>query len=247
MGGSEISYGVVFLLGVVSFLSPCVLPIMPAYLSLISGLSFDELQESDSVRGARWRLFGSALAFIAGFSLVIIGILGGLVTLFGNLDDEWKAWPRIGFGVITFIFALHMLGVFRIPALYKERRFHFNGKRMGYIGALLVGAAFAFGWTPCVGPLLGTVLAVTAITTKTSLLVVYTLGLAIPFLLSAVFVNLFLNSLRKMTKHLRTIEIISGVLLLVMGVLLVTNQLGLVSQQGGFLPDLSMKFEEWLQ
>ena len=233
--GTEVTLGIAFLAGLVSFCSPCVLPIIPAYLSLISGLSFEEMQAVDSTRSARWRLFSSALAFVLGFSLVTILLMGGIVTLFAQLDDSWKdrlTW--IGGGVVI-ILALHLIGLFRIKALFNERRFHLSGKKLGLLGALLAGIAFAFGWSPCIGPILGSVIMMAASTAKTVLLVSYTVGLALPFLLAAVFVNLFIGAMRKFTRHLRTVEIVAGALLLVMGVLLVTGQLSHVSQSAAFL------------
>lgn len=229
--GNELTFGMVFVAGMASFLSPCVLPIVPAYLSLISGLSFDELQQQASVKAARWRLFSSAIAFILGFSVIMVGLMGGLVALFSNASSDLKAQMSVALGVVIFVFALHMLGVFRIPALYRERRFHINTNKLGILGAFLIGAAFAFGWTPCIGPILSAVLGLVVSTTQTGLLAVYALGLAIPFLLAAVFVNFFLGSLKHMTRHLRTVEIVSGVLLLVMGIVLVTGKLGVISMQ----------------
>ena len=228
MTGSDISIGVVFLAGLASFFTPCVLPIMPVYLSLLSGLSFEEMQEESAIRGVRVKLVGNTVAFILGFGLVTVGLLGGIVAAMANLDEVWLSAFRIGGAVIVFILALHMIGVFRITALFKERRFHTAATKVGFLGAVLVGAAFAFGWTPCLGPVIGSVAGLAAGTAKTGLLLVYTLGLAIPFLFAAMFVNLFLASMRKLTKHLRTVEIVSGVLLLAMGVLLVTNQLSLL-------------------
>ncbi|MHB9025176.1 MAG: cytochrome c biogenesis CcdA family protein [Armatimonadota bacterium] len=251
MAGNEVSLGLVFLAGMVSFLSPCVLPIVPGYLSLISGLSFEELQEEASVRAARWRLFGSALAFIFGFSVVTVLLLGGIASLVSALGDQWRVIFRWVGGAIVIIFALHLIGVFRISALFRERRFHLGGKKLGYVGAALVGAAFGFGWSPCIGPILAGVLAFAAGTSTPSsawvLFIGYTLGLAVPFVLAAVFVNFFLGSMRKITRHLRTVEVVSGVLLLAMGVLLVTNMLTLVSENSGFLLNLTQKVEELLQ
>jgi cytochrome c-type biogenesis protein len=251
MGGEQLSYGIVFLAGVLSFLSPCVLPIVPAYLSIISGLSFEQLQEADSVRQARGRLFGSALAFVLGFSIVTTIFLGGIASLITTLPDAWKLGMRWVGGAIVIIFALHLLGLFRIRALFAERRFHIDGKKLGIVGAALAGAAFGFGWSPCIGPILSGVLAYAAGTatpvTAWLYFAVYTLGLAVPFLLAAVFVNLFLQSMRKMTRHLRTVEIISGSLLLVMGVLLVTDQMTVINQFGGGLAELSGKLEGLLK
>lgn len=251
MVGHDFSLGLVFLAGMVSFLSPCVLPIVPAFLSLISGLSFEELAAEESVRKARWRLFSSALAFILGFSLVTILLLGGIASIASKLDGEWKLIFRWVGGGVVILFALHLIGLLRINALFKERRFHLDTRKFGILGALVVGAAFGFGWSPCIGPILGGVLAFAAGTATPAhawlLFVSYTLGLAVPFLLAAVFVNLFLGSMKKMTRHLRKVEIASGALLLLMGVLLITNELTWVSQNGGFLLDISQKVEGLLK
>jgi cytochrome c-type biogenesis protein len=224
MGSEQLTIGGVFLAGVLSFLSPCVLPLMPAYLSLISGLTFEQLQDESAVRQARGRLFGSAIAFLLGFSLVTVVLLGGLVSAFSQFGQGREIMRYVGGGVVI-IFALHLIGVFRIRALFNEQRFHVQPKAAGVLGAALVGAAFAFGWSPCLGPILGTVLAVSAATAKTSWLAIYTLGLAVPFLLAALFVDYFLRVLRKITRHLRVVEILSGVLLLTMGILLLTDQM----------------------
>jgi len=247
----ELSYLMVFLAGMVSFLSPCVLPIVPAYLSLISGFSFEELQAQSSAQHTRWRLLISALAFILGFSIVTVVLLGGLASLVTTLGPGWRVGVRWVGGVIVISFALHLTGVFRIPVLFQERRFHLSNQKVSLVGAVLVGAAFAFGWSPCIGPILGSVLAfATGTATPTTawmLFVVYTLGLAVPFLLAALFAHLFLNSLRKMTRYLRAVEIGSGVLLFIMGVFLLTDQLGALSRYGGFLAGASETIEHWLQ
>ncbi len=248
MGEQGLSIGVVFLAGLVSFLSPCVLPVIPAYLTLVSGASFEELRDAQAPALSRWRLFASALAFIAGFSVVTVLMLGGMASLlaraYDTLTDERMLtlvrW--VGFVVIV-VFAAHLLGLFRIKALYNERRFHLTQNAWGIPGAALIGAAFGFGWTPCIGPILGSVLLYASGGASPEhtwwLLVAYTLGLAIPFLLAAVFVNLFLSSLRKLTQHMRVIEITSGALLLGMGIMLVTNNLALISDNAGVLRDLS--------
>lgn len=251
MHESGLSLGIVFLAGMVSFLSPCVLPIIPAYLTLISGLTFEQLSEAESVRKVRWRLFASALAFIVGFSLVTVLMLGGFASLITELGDAWQTAFRWIGGALVLVFALHMLGIFRINALFKERRFHLTDNKFGIAGAALIGAAFGFGWSPCIGPILGGVLGMAATSGSHAqvwtLLGAYTLGLAVPFMLAAVFVNLFLKSMHKITRHMRKIEIASGVLLLCMGVLLVTNQLTIISEHGGFLLALSQRLEGLFQ
>lgn len=251
MGGAQISLGIVFLAGMVSFLSPCVLPIIPAYLTLISGLTFEQLQEAESVRQVRWRLFGSALAFIFGFSLVTVVVLGGMASLVMQLSDAWLTAIRWLGGLLILAFALHMLGVFRIKAFYIERRFHLTGNKFGIPGAALIGAAFGFGWSPCIGPILGGVLGMSIGSSSPAqvwlLLGAYTLGLAVPFMLAAVFVNLFLHSMHRITRHMRAIEITAGVLLICMAVLLISNSLSVISQHGGFLIELSQRLEDLLK
>ncbi|MHB9131062.1 MAG: cytochrome c biogenesis CcdA family protein [Armatimonadota bacterium] len=230
MGGDELSIGAVFIAGILSFLSPCVFPVIPAYLSLISGLSFEEMQqEQQSVRAVHWRLYASAIAFILGFSAIFVGLFGGLSLALNQLGGDWRTWVRIGGGIVVIAFAIHMIGIVRINALFKERRFHVGANRLGILGAFLIGGAFAFGWTPCIGPVLGSVLVLTVSTAKTGLLIAYSAGLALPFLLTAVFVNLFLRSMHKVTRHLRTIEVISGVFLLAMGVVLLTDKVNAVA------------------
>lgn len=203
------------------------------------------------MRQARGKLFSSAIAFILGFSLVTIFLLGGVASLVSEMGGVWKTIFRWVGGLVVILFSLHLIGLVRIQALFKERRFHLDMKKFGLLGVVVIGAAFGFGWSPCIGPILGGVLAFAAGTATPAhawmLFVSYTLGLAVPFLLAAVFVNLFLGSMRKMTRHLRTVEIVSGALLLVMGVLLVTNELSFVSQNGGLLLDISQKVEGLLK
>lgn len=236
MGGNELSIGIVFLAGIASFLSPCVLPIVPAYLSLISGLSFEQLQEQGALKAARWRLIISALAFIAGFSVVIIPLFGTMASLInGSVDGTAKDVIRWVGGIVVIVFALHLTGLVRINTFFKERRFHMNNSRLGVFGAFLIGAAFAFGWSPCIGPILGGVFTFASTSAANAnqawgMLIAYTIGLAVPFLLSAVFVTFFMGALRKMTRHLRTVEITSGVLLMTMGILLITNKLEAVGR-----------------
>ena len=208
-----------FFAGVISFISPCVLPLVPAYISFISGLSIQELtQGEEKIKGV---LLNSAL-FVAGFSLIFIG-LGASATLVGQfLLSKMDLLAKVA-GVIVVIFGLHTAGLFKIRFLNYERRFQ-SKKRIGPLSSFVVGLAFAFGWTPCVGPILAGILAV-ASTQETVrqgifLLSSYSLGLGIPFILTGVGINRFFAIFGRLKRHLRWVEIISGGLLVVVGVLI---------------------------
>jgi len=256
MDGQQLTLGVLFLAGMLSFLSPCVLPVIPAYLSLISGLTFDQLQEAHAVRRARWRLLLSALAFVAGFGMVTMLMLGAFASLIQELPAGGQTAFRWIGGAVILVFALHMLGVLRIGVLFNDRRFQMTENKFGIPGAALMGAAFGFGWSPCIGPFLGGVLGMAGSASSAAeiwlLLGAYVVGLAVPFVLAALFVNLFLQSMSKLTRHMRAVEIAAGVLLLFMGVLLVTDNLSSISPSassatGQWLMQLEQRLEEGIR
>jgi cytochrome c-type biogenesis protein len=227
-----------FLAGVASFLSPCVLPLVPGYISIISGASVEELQARNE--GLLGRVLFHSVLFIIGFSLVFIS-LGASATWLGvALRSRLPLLLRIG-GVVVILFGLHMTGILRIGLLYRDTRIHTGSekKSASALGSLLMGLAFAFGWTPCIGPILAGILVIAStkqtIAQGIGLLGVYSLGLAVPFLLTSIGLSQFLGFYRGFRKHLHTVEVVSGVVLIVIGGLLVSNQFTRLSGYLSFL------------
>jgi cytochrome c-type biogenesis protein len=225
-----------FLAGVISFLSPCVLPLVPGYVSLISGASVETLQDADS-KLLRSVLVNS-LTFILGFSVVFI-TLGALATGVGQITHRYHRELEVIAGLVVFVFGLHLTGLLKINALYADKRLHGIKGSASPIGAFLVGFAFAFGWTPCIGPILSVILVMASsqetVMKGIVLLAVYSLGLAVPFLLTSLGVNRFLGFYSKFRRHLHTVEVISGVFLIVFGLLIATNNFTRLSGYLGFL------------
>ncbi len=221
-----------FVFGLISFISPCVLPIVPGYLSFISGVSFDEMQSTDDRSRVRKRILLNTFAFVIGFSVVFI-LLGASATAIGRfLKEEIDTISKIA-GIIVIVFGLHMTGIFKIPFLNYEKRFHTQGKRLGLLGAFLVGLAFAFGWTPCIGPILAGILVVASqqetVGQGIILLTSYSLGLGIPFILTGLSVTAFFSLFNRFKRHLHTVEIVGGILLVIVGVLIMTDSLTILS------------------
>jgi cytochrome c-type biogenesis protein len=223
-----------FTAGLFTFASPCVLPLIPVYISFITGVSINELKNDNASSLAR--TFLSALFFVAGFSLVFI-MLGASASYLGGLFGAHKELIRwIGGGAVI-IFGLHLAGVFRIKLLYFEKRLGSEKLTGGYIGAFLVGIAFGAGWTPCIGPILSSIL-ILASTQDTVykgmiLLLAYSAGLGLPLLLTALFVNIALGLFSKIKKYYGFIETASGVILVLMGVLIISNNFKWLSQLSG--------------
>jgi len=232
----NVSLFAAFVAGVLSFISPCVLPLVPGYLSFISGVSLDEMRDTtgtEASRAGRRRVFTTSLAFVLGFSLVFIG-LGASASAVGQfLMNQLSLIGKVA-GVIIIIFGLHLMGVFQVSWLYKEKRFHAERKPAGPLGAFFVGIAFAFGWTPCIGPILAAILAVAAsketIREGVVLLAVYSAGLGIPFLVTSLGVNQFFAAFSKIRRYYKAIEVVSGALLVVIGALIFTNRFTLIAQ-----------------
>src|ERR1051325_6039237 len=218
-----------FLAGLLSFLSPCVLPLVPAYVTFVTGLSLEDVQRS------RRAALIHALLFILGFSLIFLA-LGASATLLGRLLIAYRAWiTRVG-GVLVIVFGLFLLGVFNLGVLTRERRIHLADKPVGYLGTVLVGIAFGAGWSPCIGPILGGILTYTATEAELSrglvLLAAYSLGLALPFLLAALAIERFITLFQRWRRHIVWVTRASGALLVVLGLLMVTNYFSALS---GFL------------
>lgn len=219
--------------GLISFVSPCVLPLVPPYLCFLAGVSLEELTaEGGETPGARRRITLSALAFAAGFATVFVA-LGASASLVGqalarNLD--WMSWIA---GAVIIVMGLHFLGLIRIPLLYREARIEVSRAPASALGAYVVGLAFAFGWTPCVGPVLAAIL-FTAGAQETAgegatLLFAYSLGMGTPFVLAALFAGPFLRLMRRFRRHMGKVEKVMGALLVVTGILFVTGSMPAIS------------------
>jgi len=211
--------------GILSFLSPCVLPLVPSYLSFITGISLDELVEKKNPKVKKLTLLHS-LMFILGFS-VVFTLLGASASLVGKILLQYQVWiARIGGAFIIFL-GIYFTGVIKLNFLQKEKKFHLREKPIGYLGSFLVGVVFAAGWTPCIGPILASILlyASTAesLLSGIALLGVYSAGLALPFLLISLALGSFLERYKKLRKHLRWISVVGGLFLIGAGILLMTD------------------------
>jgi len=225
-----------FFAGLISFLSPCVLPLVPGYLSLISGAGLEELKSPQS--HLMRRVMVNSIGFILGFSVVFI-LLGAAATEVGQLLGIYKHLLARIAGVVIILFGLHLTGLFKIKALYTDARLHSVKGGSTAWGAFVIGFAFAFGWTPCVGPVLTVILTFAAaqdsITKGIMLLAIYSLGLAVPFLLTALGVERFLKFYSRFRVHMHAIEVASGALLIALGVLLVLGRFTIISNYLSFL------------
>ena len=218
----------VFLAGTISFLSPCVLPLVPGYLSFITGMSLEDLRSGVDRRAA----LSHSLLFVAGFTLIFV-LMGASASFLGQFFRAYNVWiARIG-GAIIIVLGLYLAGVLRLTPLDRERRVHLNDKPVGHLGTLGVGAAFAAGWTPCIGPMLGTALTLAATAeymwAGVGYLFVYSMGLAVPFLLATLAVGAFLRGFQRFRHLLPALQVTAGVLLIVVGVMLVSGTFTVLS------------------
>ena len=226
--GTDVTIWIAFSAGLLSYFSPCVLPLIPSYLTYISGLSFGELSQSGSDKKVRLAVLFHSLAFIAGFSFVFIslGALAGLASASFQtyLHDSLGVIQKVG-GILIFLFGIHLSGLFHFGVLLGERRVQLRNKPAGFVGTFVVGVAFAAGWTPCIGPILGAILAIAAgssggVGKGVMLLSSYSVGLGLPFLISGVLFHFFLGFFDRFKKHIRIVEMFTGVLLMLVGILL---------------------------
>lgn len=241
---ADVSLIAAFVAGILSFISPCVLPLVPGYLSFISGVSLDSMRTGPAGAGdgvavaappaaVGRQVFFASLAFVLGFSVVFVSLGAAASTIGAALMSRLTLMGKIA-GVLLIIFGLHTMGLLKIGWLYKEKRFQTQSKPAGLLGAFVVGLAFAFGWTPCIGPILGTILALAAdegtLQRGVILLAVYSLGLGVPFLLTSLMVNQFFRAFAKIRRHYRLIEVTAGVLMVTVGVLIFTNRFTIITQ-----------------
>ncbi len=229
----DVSYPAAVLAGLLSFISPCVLPIVPPYLAWMAGVSFSDMR-SDTLDSAKTKSIAfSSVAFVLGFTTVFVA-LGASASLLGRTLVQYFDIFSIVAGVLITIMGLHFLGVFRIGFLYREARIDVRSKPAGLIGAYVMGLAFAFGWTPCVGPVLASILMVAGAEGSAArgagLLAAYSLGIGIPFILAGIFVARFIEVSSRLKKHMRTVEIAVGVLLIVTGILFMTGSMSAIAQ-----------------
>lgn len=212
----------VALAGLVSFLSPCVLPLVPPYLGYLGGTTISQASVGGGIDAKVWRrvVLGSVF-FVLGFTTVFVA-LGAGASLFGQLIQTYKAELSIAAGLVIIAFGLHFLGLLRIPLLYQEARYHADMSGASLAGAYVIGLAFAFGWTPCIGPILATVLTVAAneasLTAGVKLLLAYSMGLGVPFILAAVAIRPFLSFMQRFKRHLGLVEKVMGVVLILTGI-----------------------------
>src|SRR3954465_11557023 len=243
---SLINIVIAFVGGLLSFLSPCVLPLVPGYISLMSGVSIDHLKEGGA-EGVRRAGIANSLAFNAGLSVIFLA-LGSTAGLLGAAIIN-NVWVRVIGGWVIIVFGLHLIGLLKIKYLYRDtRQFRDEGPR-GVLGSLTLGIAFAAGWTPCIGPILGGIIGLAATTGgwKGGLILAafYSAGLAVPFLLTGLAINQFLGFYSKFRKHLHKVEVVSGIILIAIGILVMSNRVTLLasSRLAGWLPNLESRLK----
>lgn len=219
-----------FLAGILTFISPCVLPLIPAYITFITGFSLDKLNENKNAA----LIFFHSLIFVFGFSFIFV-LMGLSATYIGSFfSDNINVLRWIG-GIVIIIFGIHLTGLFKISFLYKQLSFtNTAGRKLNYAGVFLIGCAFAVGWTPCVGPILSSILILASTQGKmfngAVLLASYSFGLGIPFILTALFINKFLSFFNAIKKHYNLIEIITGILLVLIGILIITDSFTIITR-----------------
>jgi cytochrome c-type biogenesis protein len=237
---TKIGYITAFLGGLLSFLSPCVLPLIPSYLSFITGISFEDFKTGDKARIRKLTLMNSG-GFVLGFSTVFI-MLGVSSSFIGRLFAVYYDHIRIAGGIIIIVLGLYVMGILKLRFLATDKRVHLQSKPRGHFGSFIVGLTFGAGWTPCIGPILGSILLIASTTGSALqgfyLLLVYSMGLAVPFMMTALAVNWFISHFSAIQKYMRLIMILSGLLLIGFGVILLTDNVYLIL---GMAPDFGVE------
>lgn len=222
----QVSIFVAFLGGVASFLSPCVLPLIPSYLSYITGVSFEDLVEKGMRRERKKKVVAHALCFILGFSLGFVS-LGASFSLFGRFLFAYRGTLRIGGGLLLVFFGLFIIGLLKFPFMDRSTKFQLKAKPAGYLGSIVVGLIFSIAWTPCIGPILGSILALASTTANVkagiALLFMYSLGLAVPFFVSALAIEPFVGFSKRFGRYFPLVKWLSGGLLILVGLLILTG------------------------
>lgn len=236
---TEVSIPLAFFGGILSFVSPCVLPLVPSYISFVTGVSFEELT-NDNAGELKKVIFLNSIMFILGFSTVFVLILGSSAQLFGSVFMQYQEVIRKIGGLVIILLGIHIIGIINFKILQRDKRLHFfKDKPSGFLGAFLVGLGFAAGWTPCIGPILSAIFAVAATSENPMsgiiLFIAYSAGLAIPFLLTSLGINTFLHHFNRLKRHMRVVSVVTGIFLIITGVLIFSNSLGIIA---GYLNSL---------
>ncbi len=232
LGTENVSVIVALSAGIISFLSPCILPLIPSYIAFISGVSIEELSLEENLRQVRKKVIANSLMFILGFSLIFIS-LGASATFLGQFLAQNIRWFEIIGGILVILFGIHFTGIFRLKFLDREKKVHLKKKPLGYLGTCLVGLAFGAGWTPCVGPILGSILTLAATTQDILkgivLLAFYSIGIGVPFFISGIIIHKFFEYFKAIRKYFKIITVVGGILLIIVGILLISGYFSTMS------------------
>ncbi|MCM8760527.1 MAG: cytochrome c biogenesis protein CcdA [Candidatus Omnitrophica bacterium] len=234
MATENVSYLVAFTAGILTFLSPCILPLVPSFIAYITGVSFGDLKDGHKSEKIRFSILSHTILFILGFSIVFI-ILGLTATAIGQALFHYQRPIRIGGGALIVIFGLTLAGIIKIPFLQKEHQFHVHAKKASYVGSFLVGVTFAAAWTPCAGPILGSILVMAgtgeSVAEGARLLTLYSAGIAIPFLFTALATHSFLGYFNRFKRVMAGVNVIAGIFLIIIGILIMTDYLNVLSEK----------------
>jgi cytochrome c-type biogenesis protein len=234
MANENISYVVAFTAGLLTFLSPCLLPIIPSFIAYITGISLGDINDPDKKNAIRRKTLTHSLCFVIGFSLIFI-LLGLTATFIGKTLFRYQKLIQIAGGLLIILFGLYLTGLLKFDFLGKELKIRFRSEGASYLGSFVIGVTFAAAWTPCAGPILGSILLLAgtkvSVTEGAKLLSVYSLGIALPFLITALLINTFVAYLNKLKKLISVVNIISGIFLILVGILIMTNYLNVIAMK----------------